>query len=542
MTITTDISFEYDTPPKLPPEEMSGIARAAMIIAVGNVASRVLGLVRDTTKSYFFGASGMVSAFNIAAKVPMWFYELLAGGMVSAALVPVFSEYAKPEKRAELWQIVSFLLTLTAAGLAVLTLLGEMLAPQITWLIGGGLSPQALELSASLLHLTLPAMIFLNLAGVMAGVLYALQRFTLPAFNAAIFNLGIVLTTVFFARKFGVHAMAGGLLLGAILQVLLQLPGLRDARLRPVFNWAHPAVRRIARLYFPIVLGLVVDMISRAISYRLASGTGDESIAWMEYATTLMQFPLGLTSAAISVAILPTLARQAAARDLPLSDYEFLATLSKGLRLVLVLIIPATIGLFLLANPVVKLIFEHGDFRPRDTIMTTLVLRLYLLGLIAAAVDLPLVHAFYARQDAWTPAVVGLIGVFIYLAVALAPSFFRPMQLTDLIIATSVQLTTHMLIMLGLLRYRVGSLNGYGLGSTACKATLASAVMAVLTVGSLYGTSIVTWHTTFMGELAAVILPGLIGAVTYLGLMSQMGVPEITRLLSRFRLAADKLT
>jgi putative peptidoglycan lipid II flippase len=510
-----------------PPAGLAGVARATSIIAAGNIVSRVLGLARDIAKSYFFGATGLVSAFNIAAKVPMWFYDLLAGGMVSAALVPVFSTYARPEKRAELWLIASFLLTLCVTLMTPLVLLGELFAPQIAWLVSGGMSAETLRLTASLLRLTLPAMLFLNFAGILAGLLYSLKRFTLPAFNAAIFNLGIVAATLLFARPFGVHAMAAGLLAGAALQVLLQLPGLRDTQLRPVLDWRHPALHRIARLYFPIVLGLLVDMVSRAISYRLASTTGDQSIAWMDYATTLMQFPLGLTSTAISVAILPTLARQAAGWSAPEDSRDFLATLAHALRLVLVLIIPATVGLFVLARPVVELIFEHGDFLPADTAMTTMVLRLYLLGIIAAAIDLLLINAFYARQDAWTPAIVGLVGVFIYLAAALTPSFFRPMRLSDLIVANAIQLSVHALTMWLLLHRRVGSLRGQRLGHTTSRAVLAAAAMAVPTMAALWGVGQINWPGQLLSELAAVLLPGAIGAAVYLALMNAMKVPEL---------------
>jgi putative peptidoglycan lipid II flippase len=510
-----------------PPAGLAGVARATSIIAAGNIVSRVLGLARDIAKSYFFGATGLVSAFNIAAKVPMWFYDLLAGGMVSAALVPVFSTYARPEKRAELWLIASFLLTLCVTLMTPLVLLGELFAPQIAWLVSGGMSAETLRLTASLLRLTLPAMLFLNFAGILAGLLYSLKRFTLPAFNAAIFNLGIVAATLLFARPFGVRAMAAGLLAGAALQVLLQLPGLRDTQLRPVLDWRHPALHRIARLYFPLVLGLLVDMVSRAISYRLASTTGDQSIAWMDYATTLMQFPLGLTSTAISVAILPTLARQAAGWSAPEDSRDFLATLAHALRLVLVLIIPATVGLFVLARPVVELIFEHGDFLPADTAMTTMVLRLYLLGIIAAAIDLLLINAFYARQDAWTPAIVGLVGVFIYLAAALTPSFFRPMRLSDLIVANAIQLSVHALTMWLLLHRRVGSLRGQRLGHTTSRAVLAAAAMAVPTMAALWGVGQINWPGQLLSELAAVLLPGAIGAAVYLALMNAMKVPEL---------------
>ncbi len=510
-----------------PPSELAGVARAASIIAAGNIVSRILGLARDIAKSYFFGATGVVSAFNIAAKVPMWFYDLLAGGMVSAALVPVFSTYARHEKRTELWLIASFLLTLCVTLMTPLVLLGELFSPQIAWLISGGMSTEMLRLTASILRLTIPAMLFLNFAGILTGLLYSLKRFTLSAFNAAIFNLGIVAVTLLFARPYGVRAMAAGLLAGAVLQVLLQLPGLRDTHLRPVLDWSHPALRRIARLYFPIMLGLLVDMFSRAISYRLASTTGDQSIAWMDYATTLMQFPLGITSTAISVAILPTLARQAEGWSLPEDNRDFMATLAHGLRLVLVLIIPATVGLFVLAQPVVALIFEHGDFLTTDTTMTTMVLRLYLLGIISAAIDLPLINAFYARQDAWTPAFVGLAGVCVYLAAALAPTFFRPMQLSDLIIANAIQLTFHALTMWLLLHRRIGSLRGQRLGHTSSRAVLAAGVMAILTMATLWAVGQISWPGQLLGALAAVVLPGTIGAATYLALMNAMKVPEM---------------
>ena len=241
----------------------------------------------------------------------MWFYDLLAGGMINAALIPVFSSYSRSENRSELWLITSFLLTLCVAILTPIVILGEIFAEQIVWLVSGGMTFETLEVTAKLLRITLPAILFLNFAGILAGLLYSLKRFALPAFNAAMFNLGIVLCTVFFAESLGVHALAIGLLAGSVLQVALQLPGIRGTKLSLVVDWHHPAIRRIARLYLPIALGLIVDMISRGISYRLASSTGDQSIAWMDYATTIMQFPLGLTSTAISIAILPTLARQA---------------------------------------------------------------------------------------------------------------------------------------------------------------------------------------------------------------------------------------
>ena len=194
------------------PEELTNVARAASIIAIGTIISRVLGLARDIAKSYYFGATGLVSAFNIASKIPMWFYDLLAGGMINAALIPVFSSYSRPENRRELWLITSFLLTLCVALLTPLVILGEIFAEEIAWVVSGGMTIETLETTAKLLRITLPAILFLNFAGILAGLLYSLKRFVLPAFNAAMFNLGIVLSTILFARSLGVYALAVGLL------------------------------------------------------------------------------------------------------------------------------------------------------------------------------------------------------------------------------------------------------------------------------------------------------------------------------------------
>ena len=511
------------------PEELASVARAASIIVIGNIISRILGLVRDIAKSYYFGATGLVSAFNIASKIPMWFYDLLAGGMINAALIPVFSTYSRAENRRELWLITSFLLTLCVALLTPLVILGEIFAEKIAWLVSGGMTFETLETTAKLLRITLPAILFLNFAGILAGLLYSLKRFALPAFNAAMFNLGIVLSTILFARSLGVYALAVGLLAGSVLQVILQLPGIRDTQLSLVIDWHHPAIRRIARLYLPIALGLIVDMISRGISYRLASTTGDQSIAWMDYATTIMQFPLGLTSTAISIAILPTLARQANWSN-GSGNKDFLATLAHALRLVIILIVPAAIGLLVLARPVVELILEHGDFLPKDTDMTTYVLRLYLAGIIAAALDLPLINAFYARQEAWTPALVGVVGVIVYLVVALTPSMFRPMQLGDLIIANSIQLCYHAVSMYILLHRRVGSMRGHRLGFTATRAILAAGIMGLVTAGTLWSTALISWPNQVLKELVSVFIPGTIGTLCYLTLMNFMKVPELTQI------------
>jgi len=307
------------------------LAKAATLIAIGNVISRLLGLGREIVIAHFFGATGLVSAFRIAQQVPTMLYDLLVGGMVSSALVPLFSEQAEHD-RAALWQLASLILSLVAVLMTLVVLLIELSAPQITWLMASGFSADLLLTTTRLLRITTLAILFLGLSGVITGLLQSLNRFALPAFTAAIFNATIIITALSGVYLFdgGIESLAVGLLLGAILQVLLQLPGLRDAQLRFQFNLRHPAWRRVAKLGWPIIFGLVISQIAITLDRNLASRTGEQSIAWMQNATTIIQFPLGLVSTAISLAILPTLSRLASLESSPKS--EFMDTLAMGLR------------------------------------------------------------------------------------------------------------------------------------------------------------------------------------------------------------------
>jgi putative peptidoglycan lipid II flippase len=325
----------------------------------------------------------------------------------------------------------------------------------------------------------------------------------------------------------GVHSMALGLLVGSFLQVLLQLPGLRDARLRLVFSLQHPALRRIGRLYLPILAGLAVDKLAELLSYRLASHTGAASPSWMTYSATIVQFPLGLVGTAISIAILPTLSRQANSGQ---SD-RFRATLAQGLRLVVALTVPATVGLWVLSTPIVKLVFEHGDFTSADTLATVAALRFHLLGLTFAAVDQPLIFSFYARKDTWTPAVVGVVTVLLYVILALAPALFAPLTLNGLILANSLKWAAHALLMLFLLRRRMGGLGDRGVWRTVFTAVPLSAIMGVGVHFVVLGTAQIVPPGT-LGELLLVGASGLTGLGMYGLLATLVGMDEIS-LLSR---------
>ncbi len=495
--------------------EQAGVARASGIVALGNIASRVLGLVREIILSNLFGAGAAVDAFKVAVIIPRSLYDLLIGGHVNSALIPVMSEYAHRKNREELWELVNALLGVVIIILIALVLLIELSAEGLIRLAGGGQRPETLDQAVNMLRLTAPALLFLSVFAVLSGLLYALQRFTLPAFGATVFNLMIVLTTLLFADQIGIQAAAVGWLVGAVVQVAIQLPHLRDAKLRPRFRgvFLHPGVRTIGLLYLPVMASLALDvLVNRFFSYSLAFRTGESNISYMEWGTTLIQFPHGLVATAISIAVLPTLSRQAASKeDTALSDYK--NTLGFGLRLATVLIVPATIGLLVLATPVVGLIFEHGKFTPADTLVTVDVVRLYLIGLPFATIDLLLVFAFYARQDTLTPALIGLVTLIAYMitALVLVPS----VGFLSLMIADSVKHILHSSISAWVLWRRIGNMNGQRLLGTGLRAVLAAAIMGACTYAAMVFLQSQFTASNLITEIIHVGGSGLVGMVVF---------------------------
>ena len=501
------------------PEQEQGIVRAAAILAAGNVASRLLGLARQTVKANLFGASGLLSAFEVAAFVPISLYELIIGGMVNAALVPVFSDYASKERRDELWGVLSTVLSVASIVLLIVVALVELFAPQIAWLVGANEfdNPALKDVAIQLMRMAAPTILFLGISSVLTGALFALKRFTVPAFLGVVFNGTIVIVALL--RPDYISSLVWGMLLGSFLQIVVQLRALRGARLRWRFDWQHPAVRRILGLYAPILAGLVVNQLAIALSYNLATRTGDQSISFMKFATTLYQFPLGLVVTALSVATLPTLARQATDQLL-----AFKQTLSEGLRMVITLILPATAGLFALAVPIVSLLFEHGEFTAQDTEMTALVLRIYLIGLPFAAVDQMLIFSSYARKDTWRPALVGVISIVIYSITAVV--LLRPLGLLSLMVADSVKHVTHTFMMLWVVKGQIGGLRGHGIPQSIIKSTVAAVVTGFAAFITAEYVAVMMPFTGFVGTFLVVIIAGFTGILAYTAMVFVLNISE----------------
>lgn len=491
------------------------LALAAILIAVGNIASRLIGLVREAVIAGMFARGEGVAAFTAASAIPTMVYDLLINGAISAALVPVLSEYADGDAQ-EFWRVASTIINLallvTAGVVAVLI----WQAPAAVPILAGGFDPQLLGLTVLMSELMLPAVILMALSGLITAILYARRQFLLPAFTTSAYNLGIILGALLLTPLFGVLSLVVGVLLGALLQVLLQLPGLRGAVYRPYLELRHPAVRRILWLYAPVALGIGFSTIQVVLDRRLASGLEASVLPTMRYATTLIQFPLGLVAAAVSFAVLPTLSRQAGAND----DDAFRRTLAMGINVVLLLILPATLGLAALAGPIVELLYQRNAFGAQDSAATATALLLYLPGLPAAAVDQMLLFAFYARRRTLAPNLVQGAAVALYATTALLLLWGAGLGIEALILGNSVQWVGHVLIMIILSRGLV-NLGGLQIGATLLKCGLAALMMA----GMVWGMAQVLVP---FGVLVQIGVAGLIGALGYFGLCLALRVEALT--------------
>lgn len=532
------------------------IVAAATLIMLGNIASRLLGLVREQVIASIFGATGATSAFVAASTVPTMLYELLIGGALTAALVPVFTEYAGHDEDDQLWALASTVMLLGGLALAAAAAALVFLAHPLVWLLAPGLSPSDQEQAVVLIRVVLPAVVFLGISGVTTGVLYSRQLFVYSAFCVAGFNVGIIVSAVLLAGVLDTASLALGIVIGAMLQLALQVPGLRKVGFRVRLDLHHPALRRILALYAPVAIGLIVSQAGVLVDRNLASQTGEESLAVMRFATTLVQLPVGLVAMAISYAVLPTLSRfasdivpnvQIATRKVaPASDASeeavrsFKATLVTGMRLSLLVMIPATVGLVILRVPLIQLLFEHQAFTAYATDRTALAFLCYAPQLPFLPVDYLLIFAFYARKNTITPVVVGVISVGIYLAVAL--SLMGPLGMPGLVLANTVQNSLHAIILFGLLLRTMGSLRGYGLRSTVAKAMLASAVMTVALLALVPHLEATLDMSSVIGQAICVGIGSAAGFVVYAGAAWVLRVEEaitlrqaLWRRVKRFR-------
>ncbi len=515
--------------------ERAQVARAAGVLMVGVVLSRILGLVREQITSYFWGTTNEVAAFTIADNVHTMLFDLVISGMLQAALVPVLSTYA--DQRDEFRRIVGGLLMWVLLVVGGAVALVALAAPWVVWAmtaLGGGEAARGaatFQLTIRLVRLIVPAVLFLAVSTVLMAALYALQRFTQPSLALSVRNAAIVTCALLLGHTIGIASLVLGVLLGALGLVVLQLWGLRDSLPRFNLQLWHPAIRRIFILYLPIFLGLFANTVALTIDRNLAWGVDPHALGAMRYATALNQMVLGLVAAATSLAALPTLSRHAAAGD----EHSYQRTLSLGLKFVALLIFPATLGMAALSWPVVTFLFYHGATDLEGARAIWIALLGYLPGTLCAAFDQVLIFAAYARQNTRIPVLVGVFSVGVYFVVAL--TLVRPLGMLGLVLGNTAQFIAHTLVMWWILRRWLGRVGDGTVARTLRAAGIASLVMALIVTIVVLTIShwVVPEQQSLLARAALVSLGLMVGVLIYGAVLRRFQVPEFQFLLQALR-------
>ncbi len=387
------------------------LLRTVFTVSGMTLISRVLGLVRDMLIARYFGVSYATDAFWTAFKIPNLLRRTFAEGAFSQAFVPILAEYRKTRSDEETQSLLDHVTGVLGVALFLITVLGILAAPWVVWATATGFAntPQRFELTATLLRWVFPYILFISLASLAGSILNAYNRFSVPAFTPTLLNVAMIVATVFVAPYVNppVLALALGVLVGGILQLGFQVPYLMQIgklpKLKPSFR--DPAVRRILIKMGPAIFGVSISQISLLINTWFASYLPSGSVTWLYNADRLMELPTGLLGVALGTVLLPSLSRAAAGKE----QEEYDALMDWGLKLTLLLAVPAAIGLGLLAAPLLSTLFLRGKYTAHDVLMTEQALIAYGAGLLGLILVKVLAPGFYARQNIKTPVRIGIV-------------------------------------------------------------------------------------------------------------------------------------
>jgi len=413
---------EQLTPPTTPDGRGSGLLHSSVVVGAATMTSRVLGLVRDVVLAALIGASSNADAFFVAFKIPNFLRRLFAEGAFAQAFIPVLAETREEGGLQAVKALTDRVAGVLGGTLLLLTALTIMAAPLVAMIFAPGFSRDAakLALTAELIRLTFPYLFLISMTGFAGAVLNAYGRFAVPAFTPVLLNLSLISAALFVAplMQEPVYALALGVLIAGLLQLLFQLPFLYGLELLPRPRWdtQAPGVRRILTLMVPALFGVSVSQINLLLDTVLASLLPAGSVSWLYYSDRLTELPLGVFAIAIATVILPALSSQQAlaqasgeqgdrARDV------FAATLHWAIRCVMFIALPATLALLILAEPILSTLFQYGAFGAPDVEKAGYSLRAYTLGLTAFMLVKVLAPGFYARQDMKTPVRIGIIAM-----------------------------------------------------------------------------------------------------------------------------------
>jgi putative peptidoglycan lipid II flippase len=459
--------------------------RAAGVIGIAVMCSRVLGLVRETVFAALFGGGREMDVFIAAFRIPNLLRDLFAEGALSTAFVTVFSRTIVTDGEQAAWRLANKVMTLATIFMSAITLLGILSAPWIVAFIAPGFDADKAAMTTTLVRVMYPFILLVSLAALVMGMLNARNVFGMPAMASSFFNLGSIVGGVglgwWIDPSFGSRALLGlaiGTLIGGALQLGVQLPSLRRVgfRFRPDIRWRSEGLSQILRLMGPAIIAASSVQVNVLVNSMFASRLGDGPIAWLNNAFRLMQLPLGLFGVALGTVALPVLARLAINQHMA----QFRTELARAMRLSCVLTIPATIGLIVLAEPIMSVLYQHGKFTATQTVQAAGALQLYALGLCAYAAMKVLVNAFYAVDKRRTPMLISLIAIALN-ALLCWLFVFRFGWGHRGLAASAASIAIFNFAMLYLLMHRhLGSLDTKQLLHTLLKVLLAGAALALV--------------------------------------------------------------
>lgn len=451
------------------------VTKAASIVGAATFLSRIFGFIRDVVVAWYFGAGMYSDAFFVAFRIPNLLRRLFAEGSLSIAFIPIFTEYLETRGRAEAFDLARSALKVLAIILVVVSIVGIVMSPMIVRVIAPGFSsdPEKFEITVFLTQLVFPYVFFICLVALCMGILNVLGHFAAPALAPVFLNIAMIASVVYLSPFFdeAITALGVGVLIGGFLQLLLQLPFLiRNG----VYFWRkstffHPGLKRIVLLMGPAVFGAAVYQINILVGTLLASLLPEGSVSYLYYADRLVQFPLGIFAIATATAVLPSLSRQAAVKN-----YTALKeTFGHALNLVFFITIPAMVGLIVLREPIVALLFRRGAFDFETTRLTADALLYYSIGLWAFSAVRIAVSTFYAIQDTKTPVKMAIVSITANIVLAVV--LMKPFLHGGLALATSISSIINLGLLIVVLRMRLGPL---GLG-VVMKSLLKSCVSAI---------------------------------------------------------------
>jgi putative peptidoglycan lipid II flippase len=515
--------------------------KAAGIVAVAVMVSRVLGLIRDQIFAALFGGGRLADAFVIAFRIPNLLRDLFAEGALSTAFVTIFSKTTALEGDKAAWRIADKVATLAIVVLSAITILGIVFAPWLVSVLAPGFTGEKAELTITLTRVMYPFILLVSLAALVMGMLNAKNVFGVPAMASSFFNLGSIVCGLLLGwlldPHFGTKALLGfaiSTLIGGALQLGVQLPALRRLGyvFHPDFQWRHPGVKAILRLMGPSVIAASTTQVNVLINSVFASELGDGPTFWLQAAFRLMQLPLGVFGVALGTVSLPLLARLAGMGN----TGGFRTELARGMRIAFLLTIPSAIGLIMLAEPIMSVLFQHLKFNAYEAAESAAALRFYALGLCGYAALKVLVNAFYAVDNRKTPMVVSFIAVGLNLFLNWSFTVRLGWGHRGLAFSTACIATTNFLILYFLMHRHLRSLESGAMLRLLARLAIPSLLLAgICWAGTHF--LLANWATqAFLPKAASLAVVIAIGGAAFFISATALGITElqeITRAVKR---------